>query len=444
MNPNLRHIFLPLLLVISVLVSCKDKTQHTSSLMEGAFTTNEVEAGDDYDLESIRNSGELIVATISGPETYYDYRGQEMGLQYALVQHFAETEGVSVRVELAKDTTELIHLLQEGDVDVVAYPLSQSYVDEMAMTAAGYNHAGTWAVRDNARALAKALDDWFHEGLISEVQDAEKERLKQSRHVTRRAQAVYLSRDRGVISVYDHLFKNASGITGWDWKLIAAQCYQESTFDPNARSYVGAQGLMQLMPGTARELGLNSTEVWQPDKNVDAAARYIVRLSSTFSDIRDPQERIKFVLASYNGGARHVQDAQALARKYGKDPARWDDVAPFILGLQHARFYRDPVVKYGYMIGSETVDYVQSILERWRDYGGRVAVTHAPRLPQVLPGSTNTSAAAPSTSSSTSSSTPQGTEGGSHPSASPVHRNRFSSGLKVKRPDDPSFNQMEE
>lgn len=408
--------------------------------MGGAFAKNEVTTGDDYDLESIRNSGELIVATISGPETYFDYRGQEMGLQYALVQRFAETEGVSVRVELAKDTTEMIHLLQKGEVDVVAYPLSRSYVDEMEMTAAGYDHSGTWAVRDNAKELAKALDDWFHEGLIAEVQNAEKERMKQSRHVTRRAQAVYLSRERGVISIYDHLFKNASGITGWDWKLIAAQCYQESTFDPNARSYVGAQGLMQLMPGTARELGLNSTEVWQPDKNVDAAARYIVKLTSAFSDIRDPQERIKFVLASYNGGARHVHDAQALARKYGKNPAVWDDVAPYILGLQHARYYRDPVVKYGYMIGSETVGYVQSILERWRDYGGRVAITHAPRLPQMPSDGGDASSSAESSASSSA----KGTEGGTQTSTRSARRNRFSSGLKVKRPDDPSFNQMEE
>ena len=110
----------------------------------------------------------------------------------------------------------------------------------------------------------------------------------------------------------------------------------------------------------------------------------------------------------------------ALARKYGKNSQQWDEVAPYILGLQKPQFYRDPVVKRGYMIGSETAGYVQSILSRWRSYGGNVMLTGAP----VLPESSTTSNTMPNSASA------------------PTHKNKFSSGKRILSPDDPEFNQM--
>lgn len=431
MNSIFRHIATIMLVTVAAwaLAACKGHSEHKPSSMSAAFAKSKVADADDYDLDNIRSGGELIIATLSGPQSYYDYRGMAMGLQYALAEHFAQTEGLAVRVEVAKDSIELVEKLKNGEVDMIAYPLSKNFLQDEELRPSGYDKGGRWGVRRGSPALAEALDAWYAKGVvIEEVKKAETARVKQSRQVTRRAQSVFLSRDRGVISVYDNLFKDASSITGWDWKLHAAQCYQESAFDPNARSYVGAQGLMQLMPATARELGLHANEVWQPEKNVNAGARYIAKLTNTFSDIRDQQERIKFVLASYNGGSRHVRDAMALARKYGKNPQKWDDVAPYILGLQQPRYYKDPVVKYGYMIGSETAGYVQNILERWRDYGGKVAVTHAPQLPkenEVQSGGSNESPSSSATSSR------------------PARKNRFSSGVKVMRPDDPAFNQME-
>ena len=112
---------------------------------------------------------------------------------------------------------------------------------------------------------------------------AEKTRMKEVHQVKKRVQAVYLSKERGIISVYDHLFKAASATTGWDWKLIAAQSFQESGFDPNARSWAGAQGLMQLMPKTAAGLGLTPEEVHDPRRNVERCCKtYSTTYKSTF------------------------------------------------------------------------------------------------------------------------------------------------------------------
>jgi len=110
--------------------------------------------------------------------------------------------------------------------------------------------------------------------------------------------------------------------------------------------------------------------MYDPEKNIAAAVRYIGELENSFSDIRERSERTKFVLAAYNGGHFHIRDAMALAQKNGRNPKLWRDVEPFVLGLSQPAYYNDPVVKNGYMRGSETVDYVRKIQERWNGYRG--------------------------------------------------------------------------
>ena len=156
----------------------------------------------------------------------------------------------------------------------------------------------------------------------------------------------------------------------WDWRLLAAQCYQESTFDPRAVSFAGAKGLMQIMPGTADHLGVPRSKLYEPEANIQAAVKYIGQLQNTFKDVRDQYERTNFVLAAYNGGAHHIRDAMALAKRDGRNPHRWSEVSPYVLKLAQPQYYNDPIVKYGYMRGSETVDYVQRIRQRHAGYQG--------------------------------------------------------------------------
>lgn len=194
--------------------------------------------------------------------------------------------------------------------------------------------------------------------------------LSVKNRVRRHVYAPMLDRAGGVISKWDQLFINYAPKAGWDWRLLAAQCYQESTFDPQAHSWAGACGLMQIMPGTADHLGLARSKMYDPESNVAAAAKYIAELTSMFSDISDRRERVNFVLASYNGGAFHIRDAMALTEKYGGNKHRWADVSRYVLLLQQEQYYRDPVVKHGYMRGSETADYVNRIQQRFNEYRG--------------------------------------------------------------------------
>ena len=217
--------------------------------------------------------------------------------------------------------------------------------------------------------MADSLNAWFKPSMYAEIKQ-EENFIFSSRSVRRHVYSPFLNKAGGIISHYDHLFKKYAPIARWDWRLIAAQCYQESCFDPRARSWAGACGLMQIMPSTADHIGRPRSAIFDPDQNVRAAVNYIRELSVYFRDIQNSAERQLFVLAAYNGGYFHIQDAMALAKKNGRNPHRWRDVAYYILALEQSRFYTDPVVKHGYMRGSETVGYVDRIRQRYAQYRG--------------------------------------------------------------------------
>lgn len=399
---------------MSVFFLCHACSAEQKPADNGAFSavSEHGQAGSDYDLSDIQHPGEFIVATLSGPDTYYDYQGQPMGMQYALAADFARREGLRIRVEAVRDTAELFRLLASGEADIIACPLPESRIRQEGFRTAGMNDRKArtaWAVRPAASELADALDRWYAGGVEVSVRKAEQSRYRERRQVRRKVRAPYVSKEKGIISTYDDYFRSAAASTGWDWRLIAAQCYQESGFDPNAVSWAGARGLMQIMPATAQHLGLAADRMYSPADNISAAAKYIRELNGQFSEIRSREERIKFVLAAYNGGAGHVRDAMALARKYGKNPTLWADVSPYVLGLSQPRYYRDPVVRHGYMIGSETANYVTAVLDRWRAYGGRpeAGVTWS---------------------------------GGTSAPVRSAKSNRFTRDTRIYRPDEPEFN----
>lgn len=369
-------LFLSLLFV----VSCHN-SQKAPAGENGAFKKEKQVEGDN--VNRIVDSGELIVATLSGPDTYFEYQDKGFGLQYALASNYAESLGVALRVEVCSDTLQLLSKLERGDVDLVALQIPENAVKTDSLSFAGAyttdknGQKSSWVVKKDMADLAESLDDWFGDGVEVEVEKAENQRLKQRLQVRRHVHAPFISKEKGVISTYDTYFKEAAHAVGWDWRLVAAQCYQESGFDPNAVSWAGASGLMQLMPSTAAQMGLKKELIFKPAENIAAATRYISHLQNTFKSVPDPMERIMFVLGAYNAGSGHIQDAQALARKYGRNANSWSDVSQFVRGLSQAKYYRDPVVRHGYMIGSETYGYVQSIMDRWQAYGGGTYVGRA-------------------------------------------------------------------
>ena len=226
-----------------------------------------------------------------------------------------------------------------------------------------------WAVRKDAHQLLDTLNTWIDKILKKPTYYVIYNRYYKNRaNFRRRLKSQYFSFTGGSISKYDSLLKIYAKKLGWDWRLLAAQVYEESQFNPDAKSWAGAVGLMQLMPITAKQYGVeNRTD---PNQSLNAGIKYLEWLNNYWSKyIKDQKEKIKFVLASYNIGLGHIIDARKLTEKYGGDPNKWDDNVEFyLLQKSKKKYYNDDVVTYGYSRGIETVEYVKDILDLYDHY----------------------------------------------------------------------------
>ena len=361
----------------------------------GVFSTPaKEESGRDnvIDLDEIQQTGELIVLTLYGPTTYFEFKGENFGSQYLLADAFAQSIGVSVRIEVCRSVNELKQRLSDGDGDLVAVGMDapsaegpytrcgiQSVTWLSDTLASAMNDKSIkpkaeigWLVRRSSTQLAETLNAWFKDHRTN-LFSMSFPKLSIGGRTTftphRHPHSPMLDASRGIISHFDPLFKRYSQNCLWDWRLLAAQAYQESGFDTNAVSWMGAMGLMQLMPATARDMGVREHEIMEAEPNVRGAVRLINQLDRHFSNVRDANERINFILAAYNAGAGHIEDARTLAQIHGKNPNIWTGhVESIVLHMSEPRFYNNPAVRHGYFRGIETYNYVRDIRGRWNKY----------------------------------------------------------------------------
>ena len=170
------------------------------------------------------------------------------------------------------------------------------------------------------------------------------------------------------ISQYDPIFKHFGDSIGWDWKWLAAIAYTESHFNADAVNPSGAFGLMQLMPKTAADMGIDSLHRGDPYLSVRAAARLFKQLDTRFDSVSMP-DRVCFVLASYNAGQGHVLDAMRLAEKHGSDKHRWYGSVEHYLTLKNEpEYYNDSVCHNGRFSGRETTMFVHNVWEKYKEY----------------------------------------------------------------------------
>lgn len=171
---------------------------------------------------------------------------------------------------------------------------------------------------------------------------------------------------RGKISQYDKLFKQAAKTAGWDWKFLAAVAYKESRFNPYAKGAGGAFGIMQFMPNTGNNFGINPMS--SPEVQITAGMKLIDRIYQTWTSIPDKEQRFKFTLASYNAGPCHIFDAQTLAKEKGLNPELWDEnVELMVEKLSDPDYYRQPGVKCGAYRG-HAVKYVESVIQIYNSW----------------------------------------------------------------------------
>lgn len=233
-----------------------------------------------------------------------------------------------------------------------------------------FDQRASWAVRKDSPGLAATADKWHEENMTSPAYTASMKRYFEISKAF--PHSPILSLREGKISHYDDLFKKYAADINWDWRLLASLAYTESNFDSTAVSWAGARGLMQLMPATARAMGVPPGMEHNPEESVKAAVKYIAATNRSFAAI-PPEERINFVLASYNSGIGHVLDAMALAEKYGKNKYVWrDNVENYILLKSNEEYFTDPVCKNGYFRGIETYNFVRDITARYEQYKKKI------------------------------------------------------------------------
>ena len=304
------------------------------------------------------------------PGKYYDRLvNLDKELGGGIKIHKVESDSVSVE--------DLITQVAEGKIQYTVFDddlakLNATYYPNINIKlSVSFDQRASWAVRQECTQLAKAANEWYINNITSPDYTASTKRYFELLKTT--VHSPILSLKHGKISLYDNFFKKYSKEIDWDWRLLASLAYNESNFDPKAVSWAGAKGLMQLMPVTARAMGLSSGEEENPELSVKAAVKYIASINKSFSMIADKKERRNFILAAYNAGLGHIYDAMALADKYGKNKLVWyNNVEHFILLKSNEEYFTDPVCKNGYFRGRETFNFVRDINSRYQVYKKKI------------------------------------------------------------------------
>ncbi len=319
--------------------------------------------------EMIRNPADLI-----GKEVYVkkgssfkdrlENLSQEIGGEIIIREDSADSE-----------TESLIHKVANGEIpltvnDQTIAMVNATYFPEIDIkTVLSLPQQIAWAVRKNSPSMLESLNKWLtkikKDGTFQVIFD---KYFNSPRTTLQRINSDFSSLGGDKLSPYDEQIKEGAKLLDWDWRLLASVMYQESNFDPKVQSWAGAIGLMQLMPETAEHFGVSNP--YDPNQNIKAGVRFLKYLDDQWAkSITDKNERLKFVLASYNVGLSHVLDARNLTKKYHGNPTLWENnVEYYLLQKSNPKYYRDAVAVAGFCRCEGPVTYVKEVLQRFEEY----------------------------------------------------------------------------
>jgi membrane-bound lytic murein transglycosylase F len=222
-----------------------------------------------------------------------------------------------------------------------------------------------WAVRPGDVKLRDQINGMLREVRRQPLFNVLKRKyFEATRNFKKERKDKFYASETGTLSQYDRLIQKHAEQHGFDWRLVAAQIYQESRFELKKKSWMGALGLFQIMPKTAKQLGIKDPH--DPEQSIKGGLKYMRQLMAHYKDVPDDVERYRFAMAAYNSGFGHVDDARKLAREAGEDPLKWRTVANWLLRLSKREHYKK--TRFGYCRGFEPVDYVRHIDERYAGY----------------------------------------------------------------------------
>ena len=294
------------------------------------------------------------------------------------LEHLQEEIGDTINIEGVDGNVggeELIEMVSEGLIDYtiiednVAKINTQFFDNLHTDLKLSVKQKMAFGMRKTSHLLKAKLDEWLKKFKKRAIFAHIHRKYFDQRHVTHESKHSYITLNGDHISKFDDFFKQAEKKSGWDWRLLAAIAYQESKFNPDALSFGGAYGMMQFMPNTGPTYHVYPDS--PPPEQIMGGAKKLRADENFWSAVKDPLQRKKFSMASYNAGRGHILDAQRLAKKHGLNPNVWDDnVEKMLLNLGKQEYYQDPVVRHGMIRSKTTYNYVIEVTDRYLEWVG--------------------------------------------------------------------------
>ncbi|MDH3346747.1 MAG: membrane-bound lytic murein transglycosylase MltF [Desulfobulbaceae bacterium] len=217
----------------------------------------------------------------------------------------------------------------------------------------------SWILRDEAKGLQGELADWFASmeqfGGAAKLYDRYYGYGDIFNYVDL---SVFHKHMKSRLPIYEEYFQGAAEQNNLPFDLLAAQGYQESHWNPRAKSPTGVRGIMMLTLTTAKAVGVKSR--LDAVQSIYGGAKYLSRVLKGIPKSVQGDDRLKFALAAYNVGLGHLRDARQLASRLGKNPDTWEEMKTVLPLLSQKKYYK--TVKHGYARGTEPVNYVERII----------------------------------------------------------------------------------
>lgn len=334
--------------VISLTVICMTPLCEKGRMLSGAHSVNTL-------------AGRELVCAIDLGNDMYGNHGLETGLNYELVSRFAQDNHCGVRIVAAGRKDNYIDSLRQGKVDIVITHDIDSMKDGNIDILNPLTGCSVWALKSSDENDARQMNRWISYIRTTEDYSRMKDKYSLSYNPYKRAERGIQT---GTISPYDSLIRKYARELGWDWRMLASVLYQESRFAIGSSSSRGAQGLMQVMPSTARHY--NVENLLDPEQNILVGTSHLKRLQNIFrKEGLEGEELIKFTLAAYNAGEGRIIDCRNLAASCQMDNDSWDEIVNVIPMMREDSILENEAVKLGKFQGYETIAYVDLIMSHY-------------------------------------------------------------------------------
>lgn len=157
----MRFRYLYVLFYILCIMGCTEKKSQEFTPWGTPLDQEQTPINKNFSLSDIQESGELIMLTMSGPDTYFDYHGMGMGTQYLICEKYAQHLGVSLRVETCKTKAEMLKRLDNGDADIIVYQMPKNEKGTLPCGYAVDSLNTAWAVNTQSAELADSINSWY-------------------------------------------------------------------------------------------------------------------------------------------------------------------------------------------------------------------------------------------------------------------------------------------